>query len=186
MPDETGELVPADLATYTRGRLVASDSGTIDALAAALSAVRRFCRWHVTPVKTDDLVTLDGPGSPLLSLPTQRMTALTELTEDGVTVDLSTVLWSRAGKIRKVNGGLWSAKYSGIVAKITHGYAAPDALDFQRAVLSYADRYALATTGGRRIAVGPFQYEGEQRSVGSAFSVEEQSLLSLYRLEGRP
>lgn len=184
MPDTAGELVPADLATYTRDRLVATDTGTIDALAAALAAARRFCRWHVTPVKVDDVITLDGPNSRLLPLPTQQMTGLTELTEDGVAVDLSTVLWSRAGKIRKKTGGLWTAKYSGIVAKITHGHE--HAEDFQRAVLSYADRLSLATSGGRRIAVGPFQYQPEQRSAWSPFSVEEQSLLSLYRLEGRP
>lgn len=194
MPDSSGELVPGDLATYTRGRLDASDAGTKDALVAAVAAARRFCRWHVTPSRSSE-ITLDGPGSPLLSIPTQRMTALTSLTEDGVTVDLSTVLWSRAGKIRKKTGGLWSAKYSGIVAEITHGFIPlpdedqpdePDAADFNRAVLSYADRLSLATTGGRRIVVGPFQYEAEQQSAGSPFSAREQTLLSLYRLEGRP
>jgi hypothetical protein len=190
MPDSAGELVPADLASYTQGRLDAAAADTRDVLVAALAAARRFCRWHVTPVHTDEEIILDGPGSPLLSLPTQRMTGVTSIVEDGVPVDLSLILWSRAGKVRKVFGGLWTVKYSGIVATITHGF--DHAEDFQRAVLSYADRLSLSTSGGRRIVVGPFQYAPEETSgsrttgASSPFSAQETMLLSEYRLEGRP
>lgn len=191
MPDDAGELAPGDLATYSRGRLDAADPGTKDALVAALAAARRFCRWHVTPVRTETLV-LDGPGSPLLSLPTQQITDLTtvSVTERAVLLDPATLYVSKAGKIRKVTGGKWTRRYSGLQVTLTHGWA--EAEDFQRAVLSYADRLSLATTGGRRVVVGPFQYQPEEMSgtkatgATSAFSAQETSLLSQYRIEGRP
>lgn len=197
MPDSTGELVAADLASYTRGRLSATDPGTRDALVAALAAARRFCRWHVTPVKTNDAITLDGPNSPLLSLPTQQMTALTTVVERPVglsvapvTIDPSLLDWSADGKVRKVTGVRWTSRYRGIDVTYTHGF--DHAEDFQRAVLSYADRLSLTTSGGRRTVVGPFQYPPEETSgsrttgASSPFSAQETVLLSLYRLEGRP
>lgn len=183
MPDNTGELVPADLASYSRGRLDANDPGTADALAAALKAARRFCRWHVTGVRSE-VLTLDGPGSPLLALPTQRMQALTLVSERSVVLPLDTLEWSKDGKVRKVTGEKWTRRYSGLVITLTHGW--DDATDFHRAVLSYADRLSLETTGGRRTKVGPFEYEKTQQGSSSPFTFQEQSLLSQYRIEGSP
>lgn len=185
MPDLTGELAPADLETYTRGRLVASDQATKDALAAALVAARRFCRWHVTPVKVD-VITMDGPGSTLLALPTLQIPTggITSIVEDGVPVDLATLSISTMGKVRKNTGARWTSKYSGIVVTMSHGFAG--AADFQRAVLSYADRASLAFSGGRPTVVGPFQYGTEEMSGGSAFSHAEENLLRQYRREARP
>lgn len=183
MPDDTGELVPADLSAYTKGRLGAEDSGTGDALAAALSAARRFCRWHVTGERTETL-TLDGPGSPLLALPTQHIVSIDSILEKGLLIPAGTYEYSKAGKVRKSSGAKWSRRYSAIVITLTHGW--DEAPEFHRAVLSAADRLSLSTSGGRRIAVGPFKYAEDTPGSASMFTAEEQSSLALYRLEGRP
>lgn len=184
MPDSSGELAPADLAAYTQNRLSEGDQATVDALASALAAVRRFCGWHVTPVRTAQVVTVDGPGSRLLVLPTLRLTALTALVEDGVTVDVDTLEWSSRGLVRKEGQCWWTGRLGGITATISHGFdAAPD---WQAAVLSFADRSSLAGVGGRPTVVGPFQYGTEAMAAGSAFSAVERSLLEQYRLESSP
>lgn len=184
MPDaDTGELTPQDLSSYSKGRLDAQDSGTQDALAAALSAARRFCRWHVTGSRTETL-TLDGPGSPLLALPTQHVDSIAQILEKGVEIPAGLYLFSKAGKVRKASGAKWSRRYSAVVITLTHGW--DDAPEFNRAVLSAADRLSLATSGGRRTKVGPFEYAPEAAGAGSMFSAEEQAALSQYRIEGAP
>jgi hypothetical protein len=57
-----GELSANDLEAYTNGRLSASDPNTEMVLAAALQEVRNYCKWHVSPVHTDEGLKLDGPG----------------------------------------------------------------------------------------------------------------------------
>jgi hypothetical protein len=57
-----GELSANDLETYTNGRLSASDPNTKNVLAAALQEVRNYCKWHVSPVVTEENEILDGPG----------------------------------------------------------------------------------------------------------------------------
>jgi hypothetical protein len=59
---ETPELTPLDLQTYTQGRLLANDPNTKLVLGNALQQVRNYCHWHVTPIKVDQTLRLDGPG----------------------------------------------------------------------------------------------------------------------------
>ncbi|EFG75250.1 hypothetical protein HMPREF0591_4813 [Mycobacterium parascrofulaceum ATCC BAA-614] len=163
---------------------------------AARSAARRFCGWHVTPVREDDEVTLDGPGSVLLVLPTLRLIKLTSVVENGVELDVDTDLFvSARGLVRKRCGAWWSRNYGSIVVTMTHGFPAdvdaddnePNAADFNAAVASIAGRSPLATTTkGRVKAVGPFQYYDEAMATGSAFTVVERALLEQYRLESAP
>ena len=89
-------------------------------LDAALRAARRYCGWIVNPVVTDDAVTLDGPDSRILNLPTRKLIELTSLTENDTAVDLSTVRWSAGGppgilerpvSVRKNSGGWWTSYY---------------------------------------------------------------------------
>src|ERR1700733_2175357 len=75
------ELVASDVELYTRGRLPASDVETTRILNRALAAARRYCEWHVTPLVTGDVVTLDGPGHRLLMLPTLQLQKLNSVTE---------------------------------------------------------------------------------------------------------
>lgn len=181
MPDNDGELTPGDVESYTKGRLPAADDETARLLTAALGAARRYCGWHVTPVLTDPAVKLDGPGSPLLVLPTLRLSALTSVTENGFALDLSALTWSTRGLVRKKSGARWSDKFGAIEVGITHGFEA--APDWQAAVLSMVDR--ISTGGGE--TVGPFKFPDVGKvAPGSTFSAAEKAILDLYALEKSP
>lgn len=155
---------------------------------AARSAARRFCGWHVTPVR-EDVVDLDGPGSGLLVLPTLRLVALTKVVENGVELDVNDLFVSARGLVRKRSGAWWSGNYGAIVVTMTHGFPdtvdaddkLPNAAEFNAAVVSIAERSAA---GRRPNVVGPVQWPVEQ--MAAAFSVVERSLLEQYRLESAP
>lgn len=168
------ELTPADVEQYTDGRLDAEADETVRLLAAGLAAARTYCRWSVTPVLVDHEVTLDGPGSRRLVLPTLNLTELSAVVEDGDAIDVADLQWSADGLVIKSDGSCWTSKYRGIQVTMTHGF--DSAPDWQSAVLSYIDR----TSSGNLRAVGPFQYD---TSSSSAFTESERMLLDTYRLE---
>lgn len=174
------ELTPLDVDNYTRGRLAEGDAETVRLLAAGLAAARRFCGWHVAPSSSTS-VTLDGPGSRLLVLPTLKLSVLTSIIEDGNTIAVGDLYWSRRGLLHKKSGAWWSCHFGAIEVTMTHGF--DDAADFNAAVLSWIDRSSLAAAGGRARVIGPFQYDTEAMASGSAFSDVERSLLEQYRLE---
>lgn len=141
------ELAPADLESYTQGRLKADDPETQNLLNRALAGARRFCGWVVTPQFTGDIV-LDGPGTRDLVLPTMNLTDLTACIEDGVSLDVTTLAWSRQGIVRKLTGTpgqrqthwcRWSHNYGAIRITVTHGYLEADAEDWRGAVLKLCD-----------------------------------------------
>lgn len=176
------DLTPEDVERYTSGRLGKDADETKRLLSAGLTAARRFCGWHVTGVREGDEVTVDGPGSPLLALPTLRLVELTGVVESGVALDVGMDLHvSSRGLVRKRSGARWSEHYGSITVTMNHGFA--DADDFNAAVLSFVDRASLAATGGRPNVIGPVQWPLEALANGSAFSVVERSLLEQYRLE---
>jgi hypothetical protein len=141
------ELTIADVELFTGGRLSADSVETYRALQRAYAAVRNYCGWHVSPVRAGDVVTLDGPCSPLLSLPTLQLTALTTVVEDGVTLDVTKLSWSARGLVTKKTGSCWwSCNYRSIVVTMTHGYAV--ALDFDQAVLSVVNEISSSALTG--------------------------------------
>ena len=174
------ELASINVEDYSRGRLDRDDPETTRLLAAGLSAARQFCGWHVTPVRTDTGIELDGPGGRILALPTLKLIDLAAVTENGVQIDIADLHVSKRGLVSK-KGGLWAANYGAITVTMTHGIE--DAADFNAAVLSFIDRASLAATGGRARVIGPFQYDTDAMVAGSAFSDVERALLEQYRLE---
>ena len=141
------ELAAADLATFTGGRLSAADANTGTVLAAALAAARRYCGWTVSPVATDVEVTVDGPGGPVLTLPTRNLIEVSAVSENGVDVDVSTLDISRTkGTVRKYPYGSWTARDGGIAVTMTHGLTEAEAADWRRAVLRLADLMSLDTS----------------------------------------
>lgn len=177
------ELTPDDVERYTSGRLGKTAAETLRLLSFGLTAARRFCGWVVTYTEAD-VVTLDGPGSTLLALPTLRLDKVTEVVENGVTLDVATLEVSPRGMVRKPGCGFWSDRFGAIKVTMDHGFE--DADDFNAAVLSFVDRSSFAAAGGRYKAIGPFQYDTAAMAAGSAFSVVERSLLEQYRLESAP
>jgi hypothetical protein len=158
-----GELTSADVDLYTNGRLPADDALTTVTLNSALAAARRYCEWHVSPVRTETKI-LDGPGHHLLLLPTQRLVSLNSITEDGVTLSVGTLHISADGPVRVAKGAnphlpyrfspRWSSGYSAITVNMTHGYDEVDAADWRLAVLDACERFTeLDTLGMQRYSV---------------------------------
>lgn len=142
------ELTPTDVQTFTSGRLSASNNEVQAMLTTALRTARRFCRWHVSPVKENHSLTMDGPGSRILWLPTRKLIELTSLSENGTVLNPSSYGVSagegteddRPVAVRKASGGFWTANYGGIGVVMTHGYTEDEAADWRRAVLSMVDQ----------------------------------------------
>lgn len=152
------ELSVTDVEDFTNGRLLASDDNVQLMLDAALATARRCCGWPVNPVQTSASVTLDGPDSRILWLPTRKLNTLTSVTEDGTSLTLSNLSWSAGGPpgvlerpvaVRKKGGGWWSAEYQAVVVVMTHGYTDTEAADWRYAVLSMIDQMASYTVTGR-------------------------------------
>lgn len=145
------ELTPEDVETYTNARLDKDDPEVIRMLAAALQVARRETMWHVSPVRTAVSMTLDGPGSRVLFLPTQKVTALTSVTESGTLVDPDNVSMSvgdgtdirRRVALRKSGGSFWSAEYGAIELVLSHGFTEDEAADWRQAILSMVDQMSL-------------------------------------------
>ena len=118
--------------------------------AAALAAAQRYCGWIVTPPATVT-VTLDGPGGRVLSLPSLYVTDVSSVVEDGVDLDVSDLLVSPTGLVRKKSGACWSSDLAAIEVTMTHGF--DSAPDFDAAVeqaaaamLSRADMHPALTS----------------------------------------
>jgi len=168
--------------TYTRGRLNRDDEETQRQLDAALAAARSYCGWHVSPVVTDETITIDGPGDRLLKLPTLKLTELSGVSEDGVELDLADLAWSVRGLVSKRDGSYWSPLFGAISVTISHGYAS--AADFESVILSSIERGAFSADASLRV-IGPFQY-GDQMAAGEAFTGVERFILDRYSLEKTP
>lgn len=150
------ELSASDVEEFTSGRLV-DDALTQAILDAALVTARRHCGWHVSPVRVNDEVVLDGPESRILNLPTRKLIALTSVEEDSNLVDLSTLRWSAGGPpgildrpvgVRKRSGGFWPCHYMAVTVTMTHGYTENEAADWRFAILSMVDRISMTTMAG--------------------------------------
>lgn len=140
MPED---LTPGDVEQYTQGRILESDPEAVRALDAALAKARRWCGWHVTPVRTDTF-TVYGEGHPEVFVPTLapiQLLSIVETDDQGNvnTIDLTTIRLDRTapGIIRKLHGH-WLYD-SEIVIELVHGFQAVDAADFREAVLQMID-----------------------------------------------
>lgn len=134
MPEE---LLPGDVEQFSEGDLSQTDPEVVRALAAALQKARRYCGWHVSPVRTETL-TVDGTGGPYLVLPTMKIVALSSIIEDGTVIPLTEVALSRdaPGVLARKNWRTWKCGFGFIEVTLTHGLTAAEAQDFRHAVLS--------------------------------------------------
>lgn len=168
---------------FSRGRLSSDDEETQRQLDAALLAAQRYCGWHVSPVLSDAVVTLDGTSDYLVVLPTLMMTELVSVSEDGIAIDLADLHWSQRGLIAKRSGVRWSGLFSSIVVTMSHGFA--DAPDFEGAILGSIERGAFSSERTVR-AIGPFQYNDDASIATGLFTESERAVLDRYALEKRP
>lgn len=187
------ELTVDDVIQYTNGRLEDNEE-TERMLAVALATARRYAGWHVSPVILGDEVTLDGPDSRILWLPTKKLVELNSVEEDGFTVSLTDLRWSATipesqVRMRKRSTGFWSGDYQAIVVDMDHGYTEDEAADWRQAILTMVDQMAsvqlgVSEIGLRRKRVDDVEYEWDSAMSMAAKEAltSVEYLLNCYRL----
>lgn len=133
------ELSPSDLSAAVMARFGGDDEVAQLAIDTALVAARRYCGWHVSPVRVDELIELDGPGGRVLSLPTLSLNSVTSVTELGHTVDVSKLDRSRRKGTLTKPYGRWTGRDGAITAVITHGFTEDEAADWRSAIIQIVD-----------------------------------------------
>lgn len=186
------ELAPADLPTVVRARF-ASDPAAQAWIDAALDEARRYCGWHVSPLRTDESLDLDGPGGCVLSLPTRNLVSVTSVTELGTALDLTKLDRSRRKGTLTKQFGRWTGRDGSITAVVTHGFTEAEAAGWRKAVLELVDRMssmvgAVNGTSGPMVekTVDDVTYKW-QTTVGdpgnqALFSLINRELLNPYRI----
>lgn len=146
-----GELTQADVEQYTGGRLSASDPETQRMLNAALVAARNDIGWHVSPVLTDVTLTLNGPGSRKLRLPTKKIVTVSAITDNGKTLDPATdvIVDAEVPWLLHRRHGCWSWCPSAISITLDHGFTVDEAADWRQAILSMVDQMVSLVSSGR-------------------------------------
>ena len=152
-----------------------------DYLAAAESAVRAYCGWHIAPVVTEDLV-LDGTGTRSLFVNTLRLVDVTAASIGGDVLDPLALEWSEAGFIRNPAG--WPDKLRAVRLTVTHGFeSVPDVAEIVREI---AERAALSPGGITREATGPFSASFSSTAPGVSGGVvlmdHERKQLDRYKI----
>lgn len=167
----------ADLA----GSLVATEADRLD---QAEALVRSYCGWHIAPPATED-IEVSASNSPILVLPTLKLTAVTGVTEDGTAVT-DQFTWTSAGVLSRTYGGWTSGP---VVVSVTHGYD-PVPPEVTAVVQAVAQR-AVDNPGSKpRVQDGPFSdtfsQSGFNQSPALALLDAEKAILDRYRLPPRP
>lgn len=187
------EIAITDLSSATMARFGNDNDVAQAALDAVLVAARHHCRWHVSPVRSDDEITLDGPSVSVLDLPTRKLNDLTSVVELGASLDVTKLDWATDGPhgapVRKQSGACWSNRYRSIVVTMDHGFTEAEAADWRRAIVSMVDSisYLYVGSGGNAglkvKKVDDIQYEWfdfASAADKAVYSVE--SVLDAYRI----
>jgi len=147
---------------------------------AACAAVRDYCRWHIAP-SLSETITVDGPGGPILYLPTLRLTGLTSITNDGATVPNPE--WTQAGMVRGPRR--WSSKWRSIIAEITHGYdeCPPAVAQVVTDMLAAAGALGATSVQVGRMSLGYSAASSAVQAGVVGLSTEQKRVLAPYRLE---
>jgi hypothetical protein len=165
-----------------------------DALTRAEASVRAYLGWHLAPEKTETL-TLDGPGGPVLLLPTLRVSELVSITEEDRLVPVDDYEWSESGVVRRGRassysawGASWTSRLRGVQVELTHGFPEMP-LDVTAIIERLAARASEASKGSALLQqVGQVAYAtGEDGAPlsGSLSSLDRQ-VLGRYKLPPRP
>lgn len=168
----TAIVAPADLVLYQAG-----DAQTL--IDEATANVRSYCGWHIAP-SVSETVTLNGNGGKVLLLPSMYVTAVTAVTQDGITVADTDYDFDSAGIL--FNVGWWGILPRSIEVTMTHGYAAVP--DVAAVILARVSRAQASPGAAVRVQAGPFSEQYE--SGGAGFTGDEIATLNRYRLRPGP
>lgn len=151
-------------------------------------SIRTYCGWHVAGLFTDHEVILDGRGSTAIWLPSLKVTAVTEVINEGVTLTADDYDWSADGYLELRNGYCWSRRPRQVSVKFTHGFD-PVPEDLIGVAVGVAARAVASPSGATReqvgsVALGYGTFNGV--SGGIALLEHEKEQLDQFRLPPRP
>jgi hypothetical protein len=162
-----------------------------DATERAAAEVRAYCGWHIAPQR-DETLTLDGPGGPLLVLPSLHVVSVASVAESGTELDPVGYAWSAAGVIRRTSSTFpwsrcsgWTDALRGVEVTLTHGYE-----EMPLDVTAVIERLAARAMDGAGIysQVGAVTYATGQDGLPASGSLTtlDRLVLDRYRLPPRP
>lgn len=167
-----------------------------EATSRAEAAVRAYLGWHLAPERSETL-TLDGPGSPVLLLPTLRVSAIASVTESGTLVASDDYEWSASGVVRRKSsssypsstwGPRWTSALRGVEVELTHGFEEMP-LDVTAIIERLAARATEASKGSAVLSqVGQVAYAigADGAPLSGALSILDREVLGRYKLPPRP
>lgn len=182
---ELPPLVTAQaLSDATDGQVPADDPRVLPLLKGASAAIRKYCRWHIAPVLEESL-TVDGSGAAVQHFPTARLLSIVEVTNDGVPLPVAGLDASAAGMIER-RSGVWSCRFSGVTARVRHGYdlaAVPDVAQIVVQVVSNALASPMGVTREQAGAIAvSWSMTGPNVAGGISLLERDLAVLSQYRI----
>lgn len=170
----------ADFTSGTGGRIPENDPRVETLLAGASAAVRRYCKWHVTPV-VDETMVLDWDGADLLVLPTLRLVDLRSVSVSGVSLDLDQVEWSHNGELRIPAG---KPGFRSITVTMRHGFDGAE--DLVQVVQQIVANALASPLGATREQAGQVSVSWATTAPGVSGGISllqrDLDILNLYRL----
>lgn len=179
------DITVANITDFLGSPMPGLTQGMVD---ASLAAVRRWCRWHVTPHRSETF-TVDVDGR-LARLPSLRVTDVVSVV-DADSGMFSGVSWSEVGVLTlpAIPQG-----FRALTVEVEHGWPLGEVPDVLAVVASIARRFAaggLAAAAGQlgpvvREQIGAYQY-GMSDAFASALGTTqlldgEREMLANYRI----
>lgn len=172
-------LTPSDVEIYTLGRVSADTPGLGSVLDRAERAVLAYCNWHVYPSVTETLV-LDGPGLPVLQLPSKYVTAVDEIRVLGEVLEPEAYDWASSGLVELRNPrGRFPRRYRSIHVDLVHGHTLMPP-DLETVILGMTVRACASPLGETSIRVG--DRSSTFGGVGTSPLADELYILDRYRV----
>lgn len=179
---------PAQLEEWTKRKIKAADNRVPVALAAVSRSIRNRAGWHITPVVSGHVLTLDGPGGNVLSLPSMAVKSLTSVVDDELVLDpASDLRVSRgSGLVKKRSGAAWSGEYGAIQVTMSHGHESAE--DLVGVCLSIAARALASPMGATREQAGALSVNWAMATQGVSGGIlpmaGELAIVDAYRVTG--
>ncbi|MFD7157955.1 hypothetical protein ACXJJ3_08740 [Kribbella sp. WER1] len=163
-----------------------------DATARAEAEVRAYCGWHIAPQREDTL-TLDGPGGPLLVLPSLHVVSVASVAENGTELDPEGYAWSAAGVLRRTSSATswhgwncgWTDDFRGLVVTLTHGYESMP-LDVQTVIDRLASRSVDDPSQYSQVGQVAYATGADGLPVSGSLTALDRLVLDRYKIPPRP
>lgn len=165
------------LEAATGGRVMAGDQAAVDQLNQAAHALIAQIGWCPWPERTETL-TLDSPGTSVLSLPSTLVKDVATLAVDGREVPDNFYRWSESGLIEKVHG-VWPRGYRRVTIEFTHGKNPEELPDLNGVILAIAARRIASPLGQTSVRAGSVS---ETYSGVGVLMADEQAIIGRYAL----